>query len=347
MERNRRHDIDNLRIIAIALLLFYHVAIVFQPWGFLIGFITNPQPLTGLWPIMAMLNVWRIPLLFFITGLGVFFALQNRNWQQMLLERTRRIFVPLVFGGLAIVPLHVLILQAFFKQNLSYQPGFGHLWFLGNIFGYVLLLSPLFYVVQKQQHSPWVQTFARFLAMPWSLLLVVLAFQVEAKLLAPAIYEMYALTWHGFFLGLLGFFCGFCFGLAGPGFWAMLQRWRWLLLLLALGLYGHRLVQVQMKVPLFLLVLESNFWIFSLFAFAYKYLNVDYRLKNYLSKAAYPVYLLHMVWLYLFAYWIVPLDWNVWIKFFSVLLGTFAGSFLTYGLLVRRIGVLGYLFGVK
>ena len=35
----RRYDIDWLRVIAIGLLLVYHIGIGFQPWGVFIGFI--------------------------------------------------------------------------------------------------------------------------------------------------------------------------------------------------------------------------------------------------------------------------------------------------------------------
>ena len=39
----RRHDIDWLRVITIGLLLIYHVAIVFQPWGVFIAFIQSDK----------------------------------------------------------------------------------------------------------------------------------------------------------------------------------------------------------------------------------------------------------------------------------------------------------------
>src|SRR6185295_13430698 len=104
---NRRYDIDWLRVIAIGLLLLYHVAIGFQSWGILLGFITNDKSWNALWLPMAMLNVWRIPLLFFVSGMGVYFAIQKRNWKQLLLERARRIFIPFVFGIFAIVPISI------------------------------------------------------------------------------------------------------------------------------------------------------------------------------------------------------------------------------------------------
>ena len=88
---NRRHDIDWLRVIAIAMLLIYHTAIGFQSWGLMIGFITNQASWNGLWTPMSMLNIWRIPLLFFVSGMGVFFALQKRDWKQLIQERAKRI----------------------------------------------------------------------------------------------------------------------------------------------------------------------------------------------------------------------------------------------------------------
>ena len=80
MRKERRYDIDWVRVIAIALLLIYHTAIVFQPWATMIFFIQSKESLLGLWALMSMLNVWRIPLLFFVSGMGVYFAIQKRDW---------------------------------------------------------------------------------------------------------------------------------------------------------------------------------------------------------------------------------------------------------------------------
>ena len=113
MKTARRHDIDWLRVITIALLLIYHIAIIFQPWAMFVGFIRSEQPLEGLWTPMSMLNVWRIPILFFVSGMGLFFAMRKRNWKQLIGERARRILLPLLFGIVAIAPLHMFIFQKF------------------------------------------------------------------------------------------------------------------------------------------------------------------------------------------------------------------------------------------
>ena len=114
MATERRHDIDWLRVIAIGLLLIYHIAIVFQPWAVFIGFIRSSESLNGLWKPMSMLNVWRIPLLFFVSGMGVYFAMRKRNWKELVVERSRRILIPFLFGMVAIVPLHFLIFQSYY-----------------------------------------------------------------------------------------------------------------------------------------------------------------------------------------------------------------------------------------
>ncbi|MFK7953754.1 MAG: acyltransferase family protein, partial [Ekhidna sp.] len=87
----RRYDIDWLRVIAIGLLLIYHIAIGFQPWGVLIGFIQNSESIEAIWTPMSMLNIWRIPLLFFVSGMGVWFAMQRRSWKELLMDRAKRI----------------------------------------------------------------------------------------------------------------------------------------------------------------------------------------------------------------------------------------------------------------
>lgn len=80
----RRYDIDWLRVIAIGLLLIYHIAIIFQPWAMMLGFIRSEELMEDLWKPMTMLNVWRIPFLFYVSGMGVYFAIGKRNWQQLL-----------------------------------------------------------------------------------------------------------------------------------------------------------------------------------------------------------------------------------------------------------------------
>jgi glucan biosynthesis protein C len=343
----RRFEIDWIRVIAIGLLLIYHVAIGFQPWGIMIGFISNSKSWAPLWAPMTMLNVWRIPLLFFVSGMGVYFAIQNRNWKQLLQERFLRIGVPLIFGALVIVPIHVIIWQRYYNLTTRYAPNVGHLWFLANILAYIIVLGPVFFYLKTHENGNIVRGLRALLSNPLGIMLIWGLFVAEAVIVNPRPYEMYALTAHGFFLGLLAFLTGFCFVLSGDAFWKMILTWRWLFVGIATLLFILRLVYFKQAVPNYLLAIESNAWITSVFAFGHRYLNRGTKSLAYLSQAAYPVYILHMVFLYLGSIIIFPLNIPVPLQFVLVLLFTIAGCLGAYEFVVRRVNILRVLFGLK
>lgn len=343
---NRRYDIDWLRVITIGLLLIYHIAIVFQPWGVLIGFIQSDKSMESLWKPMTLINIWRIPLLFFVSGMGVCFAIRKRSWKQLIAERTRRILVPFLFGILFIVPIHVFIWQYYYRQEITYAPGEGHLWFLKNIFVYTILLSPIFFYFIKNQHNTFVKWVRGMFKNPLGFLIVLIIFILEALLIDPDIYEMYAFTWHGFFLGLIAFLFGFIFILSGNTFWPSILKWRWHFLTLALIFYAVRFFIFDLKTPNYALSAESTMWIFSVFGFAYKHLNRPGKVLQYLSQGAYPIYILHMIFIYLGCALILPLDIAVYYKVILLIIFTFTGVFALYEI-IRRVQFLRPLFGLK
>ncbi|WP_305983463.1 acyltransferase family protein [Roseivirga thermotolerans] len=343
----RRYDIDWLRVIAIAMLLIYHIAIGFQPWGSLIGFIANDEPIPNLWIPMGMLNVWRIPLLFFVSGMGVFFALQKRNWKQLLGERATRILMPYGFGALVIVPIHVAILLKHYGLPFSYRPSPAHLWFLGNIFAYVLLFIPLFYWLKNRPETSFANTIRKLFSSPAGFLIIALLFEAEALLVQPSPFEMYALTWHGFFLGMVAFLLGFLCVYSGSRFWQNTLKWRWVLFTVALILYAVRLLHYELVGPNELMAIESVAWILTAFGFAHKYLNRPSRLLSYLSAAAYPIYIIHMAALYFFSYLIFPLAWPVWLEFVAVVVLTFVACYALYEWPIKRVSFIRPLFGLK
>lgn len=347
MTAERRYDIDWLRVIAIGLLLIYHIAIVFQPWAMFIGFIKSDAPSEGLWTVMTMLNVWRIPLLFYVSGMGLFFAMRKRNWKEVMLERGKRILIPFVFGILAITPLHMLLFQQYYHLPLGYYPHQGHLWFLGNILVYVILLLPVFFYLRKNENGTVKRTLSKLMSHPGGPLLVSVFFAMEVLVVEPSQFVLYAQTWHGFFHGLLAFFFGFLFMYSGSAFWQTVSTWRWLYLVAAIAMYGVRLVIFGVESPGYLMAIESNFWIFGLFGFGYKYLNRPGKTLTYLSQAAYPVYIIHMFALYAGAMLLLPLGMPNPLTFVSIVVVTALVCFLLYEFIIRRIGFLRPLFGLK
>jgi glucans biosynthesis protein C len=343
----RRYDIDWIRVIAIVLLIVYHTAIVFQPWGVMIGFITNKETWDSLWIPMKMLNVWRIPLLFYISGMGVYYSMQNRSWQQLLLDRGKRILVPLLFGCFVIVPLQLLLLFYHYKMPFNYVVNAAHLWFLGNISIYVVVLLAPFIYITKNKTGVATQAVVKVFSHPVSILLIVLLLIGEVVLIQPVIYELYANTYHGFLLGFLCFLFGFCISLAGSSFTKMISKWKWLLLLAAIALYGWRVVLNNATEFKIFIPVESTCWILSIFAFAYQHLNRPSKVLSYLSKAAYPIYIMHMLLLFAASLLILPMQVSVFIKFPLLVLFTLTGSGIFYEFVLKRIRLLRFLTGIS
>jgi len=347
MKAERRHDIDWLRVIAIGLLLLYHIAIIFQPWAMFIGFIKSDTSLETLWTPMTMLNVWRIPLLFYVSGMGLYFAMRKRNGWQVLVERTKRILLPFLFGIVAITPLHIVIFQKYYHMPLGYYSHQGHLWFLLNIFVYVLLLLPLFYYLKKHEAGKIKRVLSSLLSHPGGPLLISLFFVFEVLLVNPQLFALYAQTRHGFFNGFLAFFFGFLFAYSGKTVWQTVLKWRWLYAGLAVILYGIRFVLFATEAPGYLMAIESNCWIFGVFGFGYKYLNKPGKTLSYLSQAAYPVYIIHMFVLYAGAVIILPLEIPILLKFLCIVAFTGLACYLIYEFIIKRVYFLWPFFGLK
>ena len=345
-ESVRRYDIDWLRVMAIGLLILYHIGIGFQPWGVFIKFIQNDKSLESLWIPMSMLNIWRIPLLFFVSGMGVCFALRKRKWKQLILERTQRILIPFIFGIFFIVPLHIILWQKYYSQGVTYSPGIIHLWFLGNIFIYVILLSPLFFRMKKNENGKLKRLLDKLYKSPAGLISIALPFILETLIVNPDSFETYSLTFHGFMIGLLAFFFGFTAIYCGNEFWNSALRWRWAFLAAAIGMFMVRLLIFDLKPPHYILPVESISWILSAFGFAYRHLNRPGKVLRYLSRAAYPVYITHMVFLYLGSYFIFPLSMPAGIKLILMIVFTTLSCFVFYDLIIRRIKYIRPLFGL-
>ena len=346
LNTNRRYDIDWLRVIAIALLLIYHVVIVFQPWGFYIGFIQSVETSNAIWIPMALLNVWRIPLLFFVSGMGVCFALRRRDWKQLLLDRARRILLPLIFGSFLIVPIHVFIFQKYYEQEIVYSPSVGHLWFLLNICIYVTQIIG-FAFLDKNYDYKFFNAIRVLLKRPYFIYLFIIPFVLEAELINPEYFSLYVGTGHGFLIGMLAFFFGFLFIAIGDAFWNAVEKTKTTSLIIAFSLYLVRLFYYELNAPNFLTSIESMNWIFALLGFGYKYLNKPSKILSYLSQAAYPVYIIHMIFLYLASFIFLPLNLPLELNLILIILLTFIGCFITYDLIIRRVGFLRPLFGLK
>ncbi len=344
----RRYDVDWLRTLALGLLIIYHVVITFQPWAPYIGFIVNKEPIEWLWTAMSMINVWRIPILFLISGMGVYFAMERRNGRQLLGDRALRILLPFVFGYFFIVPILAVVVTQFYSVKTTYSPAAGHLWFLANIFLYVLFLLPVLVYWKNRPDNFILRFLSKLFQYRLGLLLMTLPLILEAIILKPGNkFVTYAGTWHGFWLGMVCFLTGFILISLKDTFWQAAKRIRWIVLILAFSLYLSRMLEINVGAAQNALFgFESMSWMLAILGFGSLYLNHPSAKLDYLSSAVYPVYILHLPIQFVLSYYIIPLELSAGLKLILLLVGTFGISFGIYEV-IRRIKWIRPLFGMK
>ena len=135
----------------LGILIFYHAWASFMPFAKSIFMPQNEDFLIPMGILMSLINIWRIPILFMISGMGIFFAMQSRNWKQMVSNRIKRILLPMFFGFLFIGPLTAFFNMLFYDKELSWYSSLFHLWFLLNIWIYFCVLYLYSYICKIDQ----------------------------------------------------------------------------------------------------------------------------------------------------------------------------------------------------
>jgi glucans biosynthesis protein C len=168
MRKERLYYVDWLRVLVILTLIPYHCALTYTGLGdtYIISPINDLKVLPFL-IITAPLDNFFMTLLFFLSGIGTYYALQYRITREYLNERVSKLLIPLLLGIITICPvqayfkgLHegfsgnfISFLPQFFSGKISYYYGYAHLWFLFYLFIFSVICFPLFMRWLKESSS--------------------------------------------------------------------------------------------------------------------------------------------------------------------------------------------------
>ena len=359
----REHGLDFLRAFAFSLLILYHSGMPFTGWDF---HIMNAETSEGLRNAMFFLNRWRLPLLFFISGAGVAFALRTRSSGAFLAERTRRLLLPLAFGMLVIVPPQIYWERLFRNQ---YQGGFfawyphvfrgvpypkgdlswHHLWFVAYLFVYCVALLPLLRWWRSSEAIR--KAWARLLTLPGGMLLLAVPSFIIGMTLGPRWPVTHDLIsdWANLTGSAYTFFVGFTFG-CDPRLLAAATRFS--KFFLAAGVFTFialRFADLGLGAALreAISCLNCLFWVVGLAGWSRTVFTRRPAWLDYATEAVYPFYILHQTIVIGIMFAIVHQPWPWWTKFMITTVGTFAGCYLLYEFLIRRAWFLRPLFGLK
>lgn len=380
MHNARRYDIDALRVLLFVLLILYHVGMLYvAEWNW---HIKSSYQSEGLQYLMLLVNRWRMPLLFLISGLAFNFLRRDCTAWTLIRSRSRRVLLPLVFGVLAIVPIqpycqgvanHLVEpgFSAFLVRYYSFQPwpkdafdgwqyGFtwNHLWYLVYLWVYTLVLVALLPALE----SPAGRTIRRAvigLRGGWLLLLPALPKFLALSLLGdryPGTNDLIH-DWYQHALYFSYFLLGYWIA-TDNGIWQALRALRHRALALAVlnwfayvFIIKHLLNDDSAGWALlgtrFLSGLNTWLWLATVLGWSAALLNRPFHWLPYANEAVLPWYILHQSLIVAIAFVLVPLRVGPMLEPLAVIAGTIAGCALLYECLIRRNAVLRLLFGLK
>ena len=351
----RKHFIDNLRWMAILLLFPFHAA---QIWsgGEYSGFYIWSHTDDILYAFSTFVYPWFMTLLFAIAGISCKYSLQKRTGGQFLTERTKKLFVPFVFGVLFLAPVMTYIAEIshgytgtyaaqyilFFTKETDltgYKGGFtpAHFWFLLYLFLISAACLPI--ILAQKKRRPELQ-FSK------------LSYMGLLLLFLPEWLMLYILNIAGKSIGQ--FFTLFLIGyyiLSQETILQKLKQYRFVSLLLWLisgSLYTYLYCFKNMRNELGTGLFVFFGWTGILFflGISQTAFNFQGKLSAYFSKASFPIYILHQPVLVTVGFFVLKLPFSMWAQFFIIIFASFAITLLFYEI-IRRIPYFRALFGLS
>ncbi len=366
METERLYFIDRLRLFAVIVLIIFHSALIFAAES---NFPIKNNELSALMEeLVFFVHGWRLALLFFISGVGTSIALQFRNNSTYLKERFRRLFIPLVFGILVIVPPQIYferLSQGFVYESFgsfylrSFSTGFypygniswNHLWFVAYLLIYSVLSVPVFSFIKKQKTEWFEKVMSKGGIFLWAIPLgIVVVLLKPHSLGVQNIVDDLAM----FFFYWLIFLAGFA--VTQKKYWRFFENKHVplsvsVVLLTALSYYMKWKFPQMEKGDFifgtfnFIKAVNSWLWILTLLSFGKKFLNTDSKFLPLLNESVYPVYILHQTVIICLGYFVVQQTWSVSAKFFIITFVTILICWLLF-LLLRLNKFTRILFGM-
>ena len=336
----RKHYLDNLRAITILLSFPFHIFMIYNNWGE--SFYIHGEALLIPSIFNRITSFWRMPLLFAIAGISSRYALKRRSAGEYARERVSRLFLPLIFGMLLIVPVQPYIAELFFNGHGSYLDFFtkftdlsgynggfaiGHLWFLLYLFVIAMVSLPfMIWYKDRGQGTPGGKTPLIFIILMGLLPCIVVRWvEIGGKSLSA---------------DMMYFLLGYIF-LTNDDFLNKLEKYRFLLL----GLF---LLAAAVSAYFGGEFYEWVSWlgIVTIMGMARRYLDFKGKVTGYLVKSSFGVYLFHQSWIVVAAFFVFKITGAPVVQIPLIFLFAAGLTYLSYEI-CRRTPALRWMFGLK
>jgi surface polysaccharide O-acyltransferase-like enzyme len=320
-----------------------------------------------------------MPLVFLIAGAGSWFALQRRTPGRYARERFMRLLIPFIVGSILLFPLiryfewsHYVqtgLVHGFFPEyltQLEWEPNPSllqtvgdHLWFLGFLFCYSLLTLPFFNWLKGETGQRFVSRMVRLCEFRGGALLFILPLLMVRLSLQP-ISPQYP-GWTDFASFLIFYILGYLLFANKRLLQAIHRDWPILLVVGIAAFLAAATISIATdefdlelvpRTPLdwawwtFFTACSWCWTAFMLFV-GMRFLNFSNKWMRYSQEAILPFYVFHLPVIVVIAYFVV--QWNVGLipKLLVVGLSAFAVSLGLYQFIIRHVGPLRIMFGMK
>ena len=378
-QNSRLYYIDWLRILAFALLFLFHS---WRPFDHYSWNIKNADQSIIFDLLTFFTHGWRMDLIFLISGVGTWFALNSRK-SAFFSDRIKRLIIPFIVGIVFIIPPqkfyeaisfhgfqgdYFQFLKAWpvyaFSQNFgaSILFWFGHLgahiYYLPYLFTMTVIVVPVYKLMQNRNFN--FEKLESLIVTPWGVFLLVLPLIIIRYGLKP-IFPGYT-DWADFFSYMCIFIYGFIL-MKNPGFVEIIKQRMWLFLNIGiisnvLLLYYIKQSDAHMQLYLkpeygfnhlylsVLSVLISFCWVMFFVGLAAKKLNFNHKFIQPANTAILPIYILHQTLIVVLGYYIIQINAPIIVKYLLIAGTAIPLSVLLY-LVMKRFSLLRFLVGLK
>jgi len=384
LKNTRRYDLDWLRIIAFGLLIFYHIGMFYVSWEWHVKSVYAGPVIE---PFMRLLNPWRLPLLFFISGVALRFAfdkaaLNQRGIARFTLFRTWRLFLPLLFGiHIIIAPQSWLQLletgeinQGFWSFYPEYLhgtsdkysvtiPTWNHLWYVVYLMLYTLGLVPFAKAISKFMSSQGA-AFTKHIFSSKRGVLYVLLIPVLPHIVFRSVLGQYFPITHDVVTDWANHAHSFTYLLTGyilakdEAFWSVISQGlnQFLFISIGLGLIlTFTWLNWEQVSKTTILLWAARFgrviyvWvvILALLSQAQKWLNKPSAQLTYMTEAIFPWYILHQTLTIMAGYWLTRQTLPMALECFGLVVATFGGCLIIHEIFIRRLKWVRPFFGLR
>ncbi|WP_380783419.1 acyltransferase family protein [Sphingomonas sp. R86520] len=369
----RHYGMDWLRIGAFALLIVYHIGMVFVPWNFHVKSLHVED-----WVRLPMLasNAWRLTLLFVVSGYASRALLaRSSGTGRFFANRCYRLLVPLLFGIAVIIPpqpwVELVTKHAYAGSYWTFWahdyfrfrklagimlPTWNHLWFVVYLWAYTTALTLGLVVVRGN----WLQRAFDRVFGSWAVLVLPVAWLIFVHgwwfQMAAETQELYG-DWVAHVTYFPAFLFGFGLARSEPAMAAITRWWKVGAVSALLGYIAIIAVELEWPgdivaprwiYPAYGVAHALEQWgaIVALIGIAERHWNRDHRWRRTLTEAVFPFYLIHQTIIVLVMYALLPVGLPGWAEFACLLVATVIGCVLFYRV-GRAIAPLRPLIGLR